>query len=116
MVTSLSRIISSASLLLLGVLTTSQAQSSSAVPNGALGAAYQWSLVFEDDYSAASVDATKWAPYLYWGITSNGGFENLSNSEWYFAANRSVAPWRWLHHCRMGNDAMQSVHSRGLRR
>jgi len=74
-----------------GVPTPGFAQSTGSIPNGALGQAYQWSLVFSDDYSTGSVDTAKWAPYLYWGITNNGGFENLSNSEWYFAANRAVA-------------------------
>lgn len=74
-----------------GVFIPAFAQSVGTVPNGMLGQAYQWSLVFSDDYSTGSVDTTKWAPYLYWGITNNGGFENLSNAEWYFAANRAVA-------------------------
>ena len=74
-----------------GVLTPAFAQSTPAVPDGPLGQAFQWSLVFEDVFSGSSVDTAKWSPYINWGITNNGGFENLSNLEWYFPANRTVA-------------------------
>ena len=77
--------------LMAGGHSSGLAQSSSSTPTGALGQAYQWSLVFEDTFSTGSVDPAKWAPSIYWGITNNGSFENLSNSEWYFPANRTVA-------------------------
>ena len=67
------------------------AQSQSPVPNGSLGQAYQWQLVFADEFSASSVDTTKWSPSIFWGITSNGSFENLTQLEWYFPANAAVA-------------------------
>lgn len=77
--------------LFAGVSLSGFAQSAGAIPDGPLGQTYQWSMVFEDGFSTGSVDPAKWAPEIYWGITSNGGFENLSNLEWYFPANRSVA-------------------------
>ena len=73
-----------------GVFTQGFAQSASAVPDGPLGQTYQWSLVFEDTFSGGSVDSTKWSPNIYWGITGNGSYENLSNLEWYFPANTTV--------------------------
>jgi beta-glucanase (GH16 family) len=75
----------------LGVCSPGLAQNTGVVPDGPVGLAFQWSLVFEDNFASGSVDQTKWSPSLFWGITSNGSFENLSQLEWYFPANSTVA-------------------------
>ncbi len=78
------------SLIVVLLTSNSRVKAVSVVPNGSIGQVYNWSLIFEDNFDTSPVNNTKWAPCIYWGITSNGCYENLSNAEWYMPANSTV--------------------------
>lgn len=46
----------------LGVCSPGLAQNTRVVPDGPVGLAFQWSLIFEDNFASGSVDQTKWSP------------------------------------------------------
>ncbi len=62
-------------------------------PNGLIGRSFNWTMVFEDNFSGTSVSTGKWARCIYWGILADtpGCFENKDNLEWYLPANGTVA-------------------------
>lgn len=61
------------------------------LPNGPIGNSYNWSLIFSDEFNSSPVDTTKWSPCIYWGITKDGCYENLSQLEWYKTSNSTIA-------------------------
>lgn len=67
------------------------ATTASPTPTGLIGQSYTWSLIFQDEFDGSAVDTSKWARCIYWGITANGCYQNLSQLEWYLPANGSVA-------------------------